>query len=87
MKETLAAALVQLSFYRKDRVLVDPCCGSGTIPIEAAMIARNIAPGLSRNFASEKWEMIPDRYGKKRGRLHMRRQISMTSFSISRPWI
>lgn len=59
MKETLAAALVQLSFYRKDRILVDPCCGSGTIPIEAAMIARNIAPGLSRNFASENWEMIP----------------------------
>lgn len=58
MKETLAAALVQLSFYRKDRILVDPCCGSGTIPIEAAMIARNIAPGLSRSFASENWDMI-----------------------------
>ncbi|MBQ6314151.1 MAG: class I SAM-dependent RNA methyltransferase [Mogibacterium sp.] len=61
MKETLAAALVQLSFYRKDRILVDTCCGSGTIPIEAAMIARNIAPGLSRSFACEKWDMIsPD---------------------------
>ena len=59
MKETLAAALVQLSFYRKDRVLVDPCCGSGTIPIEAAMIARNIAPGLGRSFASEGWDIIP----------------------------
>ena len=58
MKETLAAALVQLSFYRSDRILVDPCCGSGTIPIEAAMIARNIAPGLSRNFASESWDII-----------------------------
>ena len=58
IKETLAAALVQLSFYRKDRVLVDTCCGSGTIPIEAAMAARNIAPGLSRSFASMKWEMI-----------------------------
>ena len=58
MKETLAAALVQLSFYRKDRVLVDPCCGSGTIPIEAAMIARNIAPGLSRSFASEAWDIF-----------------------------
>ena len=58
MKETLAAALVQLSFYRKDRVLVDPCCGSGTIPIEAAMIARNIAPGLSRSFAAEKWDIF-----------------------------
>ncbi|MBQ6456726.1 MAG: class I SAM-dependent RNA methyltransferase [Mogibacterium sp.] len=58
IKETLAAALVQLSFYRKDRVLVDTCCGSGTIPIEAAMIARNIAPGLSRDFVSMKWDMI-----------------------------
>ena len=59
MKETLAAALVQLSFYRADKVLVDPCCGSGTIPIEAALIARNIAPGLNRSFASEGWDIIP----------------------------
>lgn len=59
IKETLAAALVQLSFYKKDRILVDTCCGSGTIPIEAAMIARNIAPGLSRSFASEAWDVIP----------------------------
>lgn len=60
IKETLAAALVQLSFYRKDRVLVDPCCGSGTIPIEAAMIAHNMAPGLGRPFASEGWDIIND---------------------------
>lgn len=59
MKETLAAALVQLSFYKKDRVLMDCCCGSGTIPIEAALIARNIAPGLGRSFASEDWDLIP----------------------------
>ena len=59
IKETLAAALVQLSFYNKDRILVDTCCGSGTIPIEAAMIARNIAPGLSRSFASEDWDIVP----------------------------
>lgn len=58
MKETLAAALVQLSFYRKDRIMIDPCCGSGTIPIEAAMIARNIAPGLTRSFASENWDIF-----------------------------
>ena len=58
IKETLAAALVQLSFYKADRVLVDTCCGSGTIPIEAAMIARNIAPGLSRSFVSEKWDIF-----------------------------
>jgi putative N6-adenine-specific DNA methylase len=55
LKETLAAALVQLSFWNKDRLLADPFCGSGTIPIEAAMIARNIAPGLGRSFASEEW--------------------------------
>ena len=59
MKETLAAALVELSFFRPGRVLVDPCCGSGTIPIEAAMIDRNIAPGLNRTFASEEWSLIP----------------------------
>ncbi len=59
MKETLAAAMVQLSFWRAGRILVDPCCGSGTIPIEAAMIGRNIAPGISRKFAAEEWEAIP----------------------------
>jgi len=58
LKETLAAALVLLSFWNKDRILIDPMCGSGTIPIEAAMIARNIAPGLSREFASEGWPAI-----------------------------
>ena len=59
IKETLAAAMIQLSFWKPDRILVDPCCGSGTIPIEAAMIGRNIAPGLSRHFAAEEWEAIP----------------------------
>lgn len=59
IKETLAAAMVQLSFWRAGRLLIDPCCGSGTIPIEAAMIGRNIAPGLNRSFAAEGWEMIP----------------------------
>ncbi|MFQ8602542.1 MAG: THUMP domain-containing class I SAM-dependent RNA methyltransferase [Anaerovoracaceae bacterium] len=58
IKETLAAAMVQLSFWKSGRILVDPCCGSGTIPIEAAMIGRNIAPGLNRKFASEEWEFI-----------------------------
>lgn len=58
IKETMAAALVMLSFWNKDRLLVDPCCGSGTIPIEAAMIALNIAPGLGRKFASEQWDII-----------------------------
>ena len=59
IKETLAAAMLELSFWNKDRILVDPCCGSGTIVIEAAMIGMNIAPGLSRSFISEKWTFIP----------------------------
>ncbi|MEJ2757337.1 MAG: methyltransferase, partial [Anaerolineales bacterium] len=59
LKETMAAALVLLSFYQKDRLLIDPMCGSGTILIEAAMIARNIAPNLYTEFASEGWPSIP----------------------------
>jgi putative N6-adenine-specific DNA methylase len=59
LKETMAAALVLLSYYRKDRLLVDPMCGSGTILIEAAMIARNIAPNLYTEFVSEEWPKIP----------------------------
>lgn len=59
IKETLAAAMVQLSFWKEGRLMMDPCCGSGTIPIEAAMIGRNIAPGLNRNFVSEEWDLIP----------------------------
>lgn len=62
LKETLAAALVQLSYWNKDRTLLDPFCGSGTIPIEAAMIGRNIAPGLNRNFASEEWFRVKKEY-------------------------
>lgn len=58
IKETLAAALIELSFWNRDRVLIDPCCGSGTIPIEAALIAANIAPGLNRKFVSEDWGYI-----------------------------
>ncbi len=58
LKETMASALVQLSFWREDRLLIDPFCGSGTILIEAAMLARNMAPGLNRNFASEEWPSV-----------------------------
>lgn len=58
--ETLAAALIMLTPWRKDRILVDPFCGCGTFPIEAAMIAANIAPGMNRSFLAEKWEnLIP----------------------------
>ena len=58
--ETLAAALILLSPWKKDRILVDPFCGSGTFPIEAAMIAANMAPGLNRSFTAEEWTgLIP----------------------------
>ena len=58
--ETLAAALIMLTPWKKDRILVDPFCGSGTFPIEAAMIAAGIAPGLNRSFLSENWKnLIP----------------------------
>jgi putative N6-adenine-specific DNA methylase len=59
IKETLASAMVQLSYWKQGRLLVDPFCGSGTIVIEAAMLAKNIAPGLNRKFASEGWTRIP----------------------------
>lgn len=59
LRETMAAALVLLSFYRKDRLLLDPMCGSGTILIEAALIARNIAPNMNTEFVSEEWPQIP----------------------------
>jgi len=55
LRETLAAVLVMLSYWRPGRVLADPFCGTGTIPIEAALLGRNIAPGLNRDFASESW--------------------------------
>lgn len=58
--ENLAAALIMLTPWRKDRILVDPFCGSGTFPIEAALMAANIAPGMNRDFLSMDWEhMIP----------------------------
>lgn len=61
MKETMAAALVLLSRWNGgEKPLIDPMCGTGTIAIEAGMIARNIAPGVNRNFASEKWHIIPE---------------------------
>ncbi len=59
LKETLAASLVDLSYWKSDRVLFDPVCGSGTILIEAAMMAKNIAPGLNRKFVAEDFEAIP----------------------------
>ena len=59
LKETMAAAMILLSVWRPDRPLIDPFCGSGTIPIEAALIGRNLAPGLGRTFLSEAWPRVP----------------------------
>ena len=59
--ETLAAALILLTPWNKDRILVDPFCGSGTFPIEAAMIAANIAPGMNRSFLAEGWKNLVPR--------------------------
>ena len=58
--ETLAAALLMLTPWKPDRILVDPFCGSGTFPIEAAMMAANMAPGMNREFLAEEWKnLIP----------------------------
>lgn len=59
LKETMAAALVTLSRWHPDRYLIDPFCGSGTIPIEAGLMARNMAPGLNRDFDASDWRVIP----------------------------
>ena len=59
--ETLAAALILLTPWKKDRILVDPFCGSGTFPIEAAMMAANIAPGMNRSFTAEDWTNFMER--------------------------
>lgn len=60
IKETLAASLVKLANWKGDTPLIDPFCGSGTIAIEACLIAQNIAPGFNRSFVSEQWDMIPE---------------------------
>ena len=60
--ENLAAGLLMLTPWKKDRILVDPFCGSGTFPIEAALMAANIAPGINRSFNAENWEhLVPER--------------------------
>ena len=60
LKENMAAALVLLAHWFSDNPFVDPVCGSGTIPIEAALIGRNIAPGFNRNFVCESWSLTPE---------------------------
>ncbi|UWP60559.1 THUMP domain-containing class I SAM-dependent RNA methyltransferase [Ruminococcus gauvreauii] len=59
--ETLASALLMLTPWKQDRILVDPFCGSGTFPIEAAMMAANMAPGMNRSFLAEDWKHIVPR--------------------------
>ncbi len=61
ISETLASALIMLTPWQKDRILVDPFCGCGTFPIEAAMIAANIAPGMNREFTAEEWTNVIDK--------------------------
>ena len=58
LSETLAASLIMLTPWHADRILVDPFCGSGTFPIEAAMMAANIAPGMNRDFLSQEWSNL-----------------------------
>ncbi|MEC5422504.1 class I SAM-dependent RNA methyltransferase [Virgibacillus sp. C22-A2] len=62
LKETMAAALVMLTNWKPDYPLIDPFCGSGTIAIEAALIGQNIAPGFNREFASQDWKWIRNKY-------------------------
>lgn len=65
ISETLAAALILLTPWKKDRILVDPFCGSGTFPIEAALMAANIAPGMYRGFTAQSWtNLIPEKLWK-----------------------
>ncbi len=60
ISETLAASLIQLTPWHADRILVDPFCGSGTFPIEAALMAANIAPGVNRHFTAEAWRNLTE---------------------------
>lgn len=60
ISETLAASLIQLTPWHADRILVDPFCGSGTFPIEAALMAANIAPGVNRHFTAETWRNLTE---------------------------
>jgi putative N6-adenine-specific DNA methylase len=81
LRETLAAGIVLLSGWKPDRILADPLCGSGTIAIEAALIGKNIAPGLKRSFVSERWWQIPEQIWRS-VRDEAREQINDISFQI-----
>ena len=81
IKETLAASMAYLAHVRGDSVLYDPFCGSGTILIESALLALNIAPGLRRRFASERWGQIPERVWKEE------RERAMSTIHMERGFI
>ena len=80
IKETLAATMVLLTPWKADRAFIDPLCGSGTIPIEAAMIGLNMAPGLNRSFVSDKWRDITSKVwdkAKEEARSLMRNDVEL----------
>jgi putative N6-adenine-specific DNA methylase len=81
LKETLAAALILISKWEPSRVLADPFCGSGTIPVEAALIGKNIAPGLNRRFVCEDWPTM-DKEIWKQIRDSARKSINKEEFTI-----
>lgn len=87
LKETLAAAMVLLSRWFPDRAMIDPCCGSGTIPIEAAMVGLNMAPGLYRQFAAESWPNLSSELWRQAREeaerlIHQDRQLKITGTDI-----
>lgn len=87
LKETLAAALIKLSVWNPDKVFIDPFCGSGTLPIEAALIAHNIAPGINRTFAFESWNNFPSEAislvrEKAKDSVNMDRETRISGFDI-----
>lgn len=88
IRETLAAAMIQLSVWNSDRPLIDPFCGSGTIPVEASLIGLDIAPGMNRNFACEQFANAPKVREKVQEealqRIKRDRQLHISGFDINK---
>lgn len=88
IRETLAAAMIQLSVWNPDRPLIDPFCGSGTIPVEASLIGLDIAPGINRNFACEQFANAPKVREKVQEealqRIKRDRQLHISGFDINK---